>query len=408
MTGLANPSGERPGGPAGERAGLPVVPLSSARPPRLPGVVDAGDHGMHSLGIFDAGLLDRCISCGFCLPVCPTYQLDKDEQSSPRGRITLMRALESGRIEPDDPTLQHESAFCLGCRACETVCPAGVEYGPMLEQWRDHQWRAGHGPKLARWLRWGVERRRLLRWVRLIRRFASTRGPVRDDAPHVMLGCAERALFPAVSRSARALVPGSDVPADQGCCGALHAHNGDSEGGRLLAERLGRDLPGTIVTTSGGCAAHVAHHLGRDRVAEISEYLVRTGWRPAGPLMVDGPDGQRRVRVALQDSCHLRNGLGVFAQPRVLLEQIADYVELPSAASCCGAAGSYSVLRPRDSKRVLAPKLDEIESLGIDYVVAVNPGCLLQLKQGLLLRRSKVKAVHIVELLTRAGEVRQS
>ncbi|PSL06685.1 glycolate oxidase iron-sulfur subunit [Haloactinopolyspora alba] len=371
---------------------------------RVPGQVDTGDHGAHARGIFDVELLDRCISCGFCLPVCPTYALDKDEQSSPRGRITLMRALESGRLEPDDPVLQHEASYCLGCRACETVCPAGVEYGPMLEQWRDHQWRAGHGPRLARWLRWAVERRAMLRLSGLVRRFARTRGPVSDASPHVMLGCAERALFPSVSRAAVSLVPGADAPAEQGCCGALHAHNGDSAGGRAMAERLGQDLPGTIVTTSGGCAAHVAEHLGRDRVAEISDYLTRTGWAPAGRLMTTGADGKPRpVRVSLQDSCHLRNGLGVSGQPRELLERIAEYVEAPSAASCCGAAGSYSMLRPRDSKRVLAPKLDEIEQLGVDYVVAVNPGCLLQLKQGLLARRSRVKAVHLVELLIRAA-----
>ncbi|WP_211239558.1 (Fe-S)-binding protein [Jiangella gansuensis] len=380
---------------------LPIVP-------REPGAVDEGDHGVHARGIFDAGLLDRCISCGFCLPVCPTYALEKDEQSSPRGRITLMRALEAGRLEPDDPTLQHEASFCLGCRACETVCPAGVEYGPMLEQWRDHQWRPGHGPAPARWLRWGVARRGLLRLAGLVRRAARTRrGGRAVDAttPHVMLGCAERVLFPKVSRAAAALVDGADAPDAQGCCGALHAHNGDSEGGRALAERLGEDLPGTIVTTSGGCAAHMSDVLGRDRVVEISDYLVRTGWTPGAKLMTRGADGRPRpIRVTLQDSCHLRNGLGVFAQPRVLLKQIADYVELPSAASCCGAAGSYSVLRPRDSRRVLAPKLAEIEALDVDYVVAVNPGCLLQLKQGLL--RSKVKAVHLVELLAEVEAAR--
>ncbi len=374
--------------------------------PRMPGDVDAGDHGVRGRGIFDAELLDRCISCGFCLPVCPTYMLDKDEQSSPRGRITLMRALESGRLEPDDPTLQHEASYCLGCRACETVCPAGVEYGPMLEQWRDHQWRSGHGPRGARLLRWAVSRRRMMRLTGLVRRFARTRGGASQAGPHIMLGCAERVMFPSVSRAARTLVPESDAPADQGCCGALHAHNGDSAGGREMALRLGEDLPGTVVTTSGGCAAHVAEHLGRDRLVEIGEYLTRTGWSPAGRLMTTGTDGQARpVRVALQDSCHLRNGLGVAADPRGLLEKVADYVEMPSAASCCGAAGSYSMLRPRDSNRVLAPKLDEIEQLGVDYVVAVNPGCLLQLKQGLLLRRSKVKAVHLVELLVRASRV---
>src|SRR5690606_42084336 len=121
-----------------------------------------------------------------------------------------------------------------------------------------------------------------LRLPGLVRRFARTRGPVRDDVAHVMLGCAERALFPAVSQAARALVPGADAPADQGCCGALHAHNGDSAGGREMALRLGRDLPGPIVTTSGGCAAHVAEHLGCDRLVALRDSLAPTGWKPAG------------------------------------------------------------------------------------------------------------------------------
>ena len=100
-------------------------------------------------GIFDPQLLDRCISCGFCLPACPTYALSADEGSSPRGRITLMRALETGRLDPDEARLREESSFCLGCRACEPVCPAGVQYGELLEEWRDHQWRGRRRPPVA-------------------------------------------------------------------------------------------------------------------------------------------------------------------------------------------------------------------------------------------------------------------
>lgn len=364
---------------------------------------DLGDVGVHQRGIFTPELLDRCIACGFCLPVCPTYALDRDEQSSPRGRITLMRALEAGRLDEDDKTLQHQAGFCLGCRACETVCPAGVEYGLMLEEWRDHQWRGVHGPPLAPVLRWALERRWLLRAAGVVRRHARTAGTPTADRPHVMLGCAERGLFPSASRSARRLVPKADVPTAQGCCGALHAHNGDSARGAELARRLGEDLPGTIITTAGGCAAHVAHHLGRDRLHEISEYLVAQGWQPRGELKVrERGSPPRRARLTLQDSCHLRNGLQVAAQPRQLLRQVGDYVEAPSAGSCCGSAGSYSVVRPRDAARILAPKLDEIEALGVDIVVAVNPGCLMQLKQGLLLRRSPIRAMHLVDVLTRA------
>ena len=85
-------------------------------------------------GVFTPELLDACISCGFCLPACPTYKLTGDETSSPRGRINLMRALEAGALGDDDPTVLEESSFCLGCRACEPVCPAGVQYGALLEE----------------------------------------------------------------------------------------------------------------------------------------------------------------------------------------------------------------------------------------------------------------------------------
>ncbi|MER7506541.1 (Fe-S)-binding protein [Nonomuraea pusilla] len=351
--------------------------------------------------IFDKDLLDRCISCGFCLPACPTYAMTGKETSSPRGRITLMRALETGRLDDDDPTLAEESSFCLGCRACETVCPAGVQYGSLLEQWRDHQWQGSRRPWIARVLMAVVSRPALLRLQRLVRRHAS--GPARSAAPEapvsLMLGCVERGLYPGVSRAVRRLRPEVSVPAGQGCCGALHAHNGDSEGGARLARELGGRLPGTIVTTAGGCAAHLAHHVGRERVKELSEYLTEAGYEPAGQVTVDG----RRARAALQDSCHLRNGLGVTRPPRELIAAVADYVELPGAGDCCGAAGTYAMVRPSDSRAVLDPKLDAIEAADLDYVVAVNPGCLRQLQQGLRRRRSRVKAVHLAEFLALAG-----
>jgi glycolate oxidase iron-sulfur subunit len=346
--------------------------------------------------IFPPELLDRCISCGFCLPACPTYALTGDEKSSPRGRINLMRALESGVLPADDPTLAEEASFCLGCRACEPVCPAGVQYGQLLEHWRDHQWTGRRRPLVARLLTAITARTWLLRLPGLVRRHARTgRGP----GPHLMLGCAERSLFPGVSRAARQLRPELDAPTAQGCCGALHAHNGELERGRALAESLGEQLPGTIVTTSGGCSAHLAGVIGRDRVLEMSEYLLASGDQALGTVTVNG----RRARVALQDSCHLRNGLGVWREPRDVLAQIADYVELPGADACCGAAGTYSLVRPKDSRRVLAPKLDAIEELDLDYVVAVNPGCLRQLQVGLRRRRSAVQAIHLVELVAMAA-----
>jgi glycolate oxidase iron-sulfur subunit len=213
-----------------------------------------------------------------------------------------------------------------------------------------------------------------------------------------MLGCFERSLYPQVSQAARRLLPDLAAPADQGCCGALHAHNGESHKGKELARRLAEQLPGLIVTTAGGCVAHLASVLGRDRVRELSEHIVKTGTMPAGEVQVDG----RRARVALQDSCHLRNGIRVYAEPRMLIGAVADFVPVPGEESCCGSAGSYSLLRPKDSRRILEPKLDAIEAAEVDYVVAVNPGCLRQLQTGLRRRRSPVHAVHLAELLDAA------
>jgi glycolate oxidase iron-sulfur subunit len=344
-------------------------------------------------GIFDPQLLDRCISCGFCLPACPTYAVSKDEGSSPRGRITLMRALETGRLDPDDPRLREESSFCLGCRACEPVCPAGVQYGDLLEEWRDHQWRGRHRPPLAEVLMLVAQRTPLLRVMGLVRRHART---ARVSAPtSLMLGCFERGLYPGVSRAVRTLLPDIAVPVRQGCCGALHAHNGESDKGRQLARRLGEQLPGIIVTTAGGCAAHLAGVLGRDRVHELSEHLAKTGATPIGEVRVDG----RRARVAIQDSCHLRNGLRVFAEPRALIAAVAEFVPVKADDSCCGSAGTYSLLRPKDSRRILDPKLDAYQAAGVDYVVAVNPGCLRQVQTGLRRRGSAIRAVHLADLL---------
>jgi glycolate oxidase iron-sulfur subunit len=348
--------------------------------------------------IFTPELLNQCISCGFCLPACPTYRLTADEGSSPRGRITLMRAVQSGQLSLDDPDVTEQASQCLGCRACEPVCPAGVRYGELLEEWRAATWTGRRRPLLVRALLLIADRRLPIAALGLLRRAAASRR--RPQGPHLLLGCFERLLYPRVSRAAVRLLPELSAPPGQGCCGALHAHNGELTRGQQLAHRLGEVLPGVIITTSGGCAAHLAQVLGRDRVRDISQVIAGTFPQTSdavAPLSatVDG----RRLRVTLQDSCHLRNGLGVFREPRQLLAGIADYVEVDGAAECCGAAGTYSMLRRAESRRLLAEKLDAIEAAGVDLIVAVNPGCLRQLRGGLRRRSSKIRAVHLVELL---------
>ena len=360
-------------------------------------------------GVFTPELLDRCISCGFCLPACPTYELTGVETSSPRGRINLMRALETGVLADDDPTVRDESSFCLGCRACEPVCPAGVQYGALLEEWRDHLWNGRRRPWKVRPLMWAVDSSRRVRAMGIARRHAG-RGRDAPGPVNLMLGCFERVLYPRVSRAARELAPELVAPADQGCCGALHAHNGALERGNELAEELGEALPGTIVTTAGGCAAHLASVLGRERVKELSQWLVeRERPRAATPAEPSLDRGEARAlgqapadgrpRLGLQDSCHLRNALGVWREPRELIASVGEYVELPSAAACCGAAGSYAIVRPEDSARVLDRHLDEIADADLDMIAVVNPGCYRQLQQGVKRRRLRTRVIHLAELL---------
>src|SRR5450631_1495498 len=314
-------------------------------------------------GVFTPELLDRCISCGFCLPACPTYALTGVETSSPRGRINLMRALETGVLPDDDPTVSEEASFCLGCRACEPVCPAGVQYGELLEEWRDHLWNGRRRPIKVRPLLWAVNSPRRVRSMGIVRRHAG-RGSEAPGPVNLMLGCFERVLYPRVSRDARE-----------------------------LAAELGEALPGTIVATSGGCAAHLAGVLGPERVKEFSQWLfARDGAAAATPA-----DG--RPRIGLQDSCHLRHGLGVWREPRELIARVGEYVELPSAAGCCGAAGSYAIVRPQDSARVLDRHLDEIAGADLDLVAVVNAGCYRQLQQGVKRRGLRTRVLHLAELL---------
>jgi glycolate oxidase iron-sulfur subunit len=338
---------------------------------------------------FTPKLLDRCISCGYCLPACPTYAQTQEEESSPRGRINLMRAVQIGELSLDQ-TLE-QSSFCLGCRACESVCPAGVEYGTLLEEWRSAAWQGKNRKPILHLLLFAVNKAWRVRFLGLVNRRNYQKPEPAEYS--LMLGCFERGLFPGVSKAASANVDVS-VCSSQGCCGALHAHNGELERGKEMAKELGEKLPGKILTTSGGCAAHLAAVLGKDRVFEYSQQLA-TRIEELKPVLING----KRARVALQDSCHLRHGLQIFKEPRSVLTQIADYVELPGASECCGAAGTYAILRSKDSTNVFEKKAKAIAKLDLDYIVSVNPGCTRQLKTQLRKRKIKTKVIHIAEFV---------
>ena len=403
-----------------------------------------------------------CVHCGLCLNVCPTYRLTGRENSSPRGRIYLMRGIAEGRVAAGS-TVAEELHFCLGCRACESACPSGVEYGAMLEHARsalvESGARRGLGPRLERWFLARVIARARVRAVffaglGMLQRLrldvvfggllpgalsraakAAPRVPARRErrplpactpaegerrgSVILLEGCVMRETFGHVNRATVLVLArnGYDVlvPEGQGCCGALQAHAGDLETARSLARRnlaAWKDTDAeAVISNSAGCGASLrglAHWLGADEleglppVKDVCEFLDEVGLRVS----------MRRLegRICYDDPCHLVHGQGVSSAPRRLLDSIPGFerVELSDPTACCGAAGIYNITHAETSSQVLAPKLDAIEACGADIVATGNPGCMMQIDSGLRARGLEVEVVHPIELIERASRPDES
>ncbi len=398
-----------------------------------------------------------CVHCGLCLTSCPTYRLTGREQSSPRGRIYLMRGAAEGRLA-DPAVLGEEAKLCLGCRACETACPSGVRYGSLLEQTRERVAEVGAEPDRAGAVERTVLRQvvarpgrlraamALLRFGQVLRldRLVAPLLPARlraaqAAAPRVpaaaerrrlpaltpaegprrgrvalLEGCVMPEIFGHVNRAtARVLArQGFDVvvPGDQACCGALHAHAGDLATAGSLARRNARAFEAAdvdaVVFNSAGCGAAVRecdHWVGDElaslagSVRDVCEFLDSAGWR--------GPPGRLEARVGYDDPCHLVHGQGVRDAPRRLLAAIEglELVEHREADMCCGAAGTYNLTQPDMSRRVLERKLDAIAETAPDILASGNPGCLLQLASGARERGWSTRVAHPIELLDEAS-----
>jgi glycolate oxidase iron-sulfur subunit len=388
--------------------------------------------------------LDACVHCGFCLQACPTFLATGDESDSPRGRIELMRALERGELDATDNALAYHLDRCLGCRACEPVCPSGVRYGQGLEAARSRISERRGIPLLARLALWmlttpGISGvvywlARLLRATGIPRLFAgwgrfgfamgmlaATKpgGRRREEAvkayrplpPLTALlfrGCVQQGLFSHVhDATIRTLAVNGHAVREvtgQGCCGALHAHAGLLDEARALARTnvaAFGDGDEPIVVNSAGCGALMKEygHLLGDIAGERFSRRVRDVTELLAPAPV--PGAPLDLHVAYDPPCHLLHAQGIAVPPLQLFAAIPllELVQVPGAAECCGSAGLFTLLEPEMSRAVLAPKMARLREAAPQVVATGNPGCLMQLGAGLAAARIRAQVRHPVELL---------
>lgn len=402
--------------------------------------------------------LSQCVRCGLCLEHCPTYVETRLETESPRGRLYLIEAISDGVIEPTPNALDHLDS-CLQCRNCEAVCPSGVPYGRIMEQARSDAIESGAAPLSWRlralFLREVIARPGRLRLfataLRVSQRVgllsvaqrlpfvgtSATLAPRMRGRPFTETGLiarpegAERARVAMLSGCIMPLAYGSvhratarvlarngcavSVPAAQGCCGALHAHNGDLDTARALARRnidaFLDEAPDAIVVNSAGCGAAMKEYGDllagdaeyRDRARQMSA-LVRDVHEYLVGLPFDAPTETLDLTVTYQDSCHLAHAQGISAAPRKVLNAIPGLrlAEMENADSCCGAAGVYSFTQAEMSMRLLDEKMLDAQSTGADVIATANPGCLAQLEAGVRRTGGSTRVRHVIELLDRA------
>ncbi len=374
-------------------------------------------------------LTSDCVHCGFCLPSCPTYVLWHEEMDSPRGRIQLMEKTVDGTVTLSAAVVSHFDR-CLGCMACLSSCPSGVQYDRLIEKTRhvvEQETRRSRGERLQRRLlfatlpyprrmRWALRLAPLGRglpapgWARpmldLAPRWRSTDHAAPSTRPTgsprgrvaLLTGCVQSVVFGEVNAaSARALAAGGYevVAPRQGCCGALSAHAGRLEESHRFTERLGAAFAGldTIVVNAAGCGSHL-----KDRglpALDVTEALTGAQLPTLHPL---------ELTVAYQDSCHLRHAQRLPAAWRPLLERIPGLrvVEPAEQDLCCGSAGIYNVTQPVAARELGDRKAAHVLATTPDAYASANPGCLVQVSQALGRAGKPLPALHPVELLDAA------
>ena len=379
-------------------------------------------------------ILRSCVHCGFCNATCPTYQLLGDELEGPRGRIYLIKQLlETGSSSRQ--TQQHLD-HCLTCRNCETTCPSGVEYHSLLEIGRRFNEKQSPRKLLAQALRKALRlilpyRKRMQTLVKLAnyvrpllpakyKRQLPEHSPIthaiskQHDRMVIMpAGCAQDALAADINRDAQRLLDELEIscisPENDTCCGAVSAHlNAEKEALHFIKRNIDAWWPAiedgaeAIVSTASACGLMIKDYgelLKADanyadkaqRVSElcmdISEYLQQQNLS-ALPFV-------HARRVAFHAPCTLQHGHGITGVVESLLQQRGyALTHTLDPHLCCGSAGTYSILQPKLSQRLLHNKLDSLLADSPEIIATANVGCLLHMRS-----TSTVPVAHWLQLL---------
>jgi glycolate oxidase iron-sulfur subunit len=408
----------------------------------------------------ERSLLDDCVHCGFCLPVCPTYVSWGQEMDSPRGRIDLMRGLAEGKIAWSDSVAAHFDR-CLGCMTCMPACPSGVKYDVLIERTRadleknvtrrreDRRRREmifrifPHPGRLRAvaallWLysRTGIQSlarksgllpRRLAKMEALLPEISfdqvraslpervPAKGPKRAKVA-LLAGCVQRVFFPGVNEATLRVLSAEGcevlVPRGQGCCGALSIHAGREEEALDFAREtialFEKEAVDAILVNAAGCGSNMKDY-GR-LLAEDPKWAARARAfsakvRDINEFLAALPPAATRhpirARVAYHDSCHLAHAQRIREQPRKLLSGIPglELLEIPDGDQCCGSAGIYNLVQPESSEEIGARKVDNVLSVKPDFLASANPGCTLQIQKLLRQRGLTLPAAHPIQIL---------
>ena len=413
----------------------------------------------------DYPLFLDCVHCGLCTASCPTYLETGNENDSPRGRIYLMRAVADGRLDMNADVRGHLD-LCLDCRACETACPSGVQYGKLIEPFRVemeeqaeavdqkandwfHRWilfglfpypsrlrKALWPARIAQWF--GLDRLatgtflgkllppRLYRLMAMLPPLEKASPPLPEVLPAkgqqrakvaLFTGCVADAMFRRTHwATARVLQEnGCEVliPREQACCGAIHFHAGASSPARELADQNAAAFPweevDAVIVNVAGCGSMLkeyGHHWSDDNQEQREGFSakVRDVNEFLDELGLIPPTTPLPLKVAYHDACHLAHAQQVVEAPRRLLEQIPELqlLELPESLICCGAAGTYNLTQPRMAEQLSQRKMENILSTGAQVVATANAGCLLQIASEARKQGEMLEIIHPIELLDRS------